>query len=109
MPTVDHGLDEDHIWAFNSTGYNQSSIRNGFTKGVWDMTTRNHVPFWGIKLAMPRFFREEKLEKFYRQWGVKLDLEKIKMRQAIEAMTSTEGITHKMRTQFKEEIQSYIS
>jgi hypothetical protein len=22
QPTVDHGLDEEHIWAFNLTGYN---------------------------------------------------------------------------------------
>jgi hypothetical protein len=23
MPTIDHGLDEDHVWAFRLSGYNQ--------------------------------------------------------------------------------------
>jgi hypothetical protein len=30
MPTIDHGLDEDHIWAFNLTGYNQFVIKNQY-------------------------------------------------------------------------------
>lgn len=28
MPLIDHGLDEQHIWAFNLTGYNQFAIKN---------------------------------------------------------------------------------
>jgi hypothetical protein len=28
VPTIDHGLDEDWIWNFNSTGYNQAIIKN---------------------------------------------------------------------------------
>jgi hypothetical protein len=31
VPTIDHGLDEDFIWAFNVTGYNQNIIKNQYT------------------------------------------------------------------------------
>lgn len=32
-PLIDHGLDEDHIWAFQKTLYNQNVIKNDFLSG----------------------------------------------------------------------------
>lgn len=34
-PAIDHGLDEDHIWAFNLTAYNQFHIKNNYTRNLW--------------------------------------------------------------------------
>lgn len=30
QPTIDHGLDEEHIWAFGVTAYNQFLIKNQY-------------------------------------------------------------------------------
>jgi hypothetical protein len=75
MPTIDHGLDEDHIWAFNMSGYNQFVIKNPYKQNIWDATRLWHAPFWGTKLQTPSFYKEEKLGKFYRQWATRLDFE----------------------------------
>lgn len=66
MPYIDHALDEEAIWAFNSTGYNQFVIKNQYTQSIWNATKATHAPFWGEKLCMPAFYKEEKMEPFYR-------------------------------------------
>jgi hypothetical protein len=63
---IDHGLDEKHIWAFNLTGYNQFAIKNQYSRNLWDATKATHAPFWGTKLMTPAFYKDEKLNKFYR-------------------------------------------
>lgn len=83
LPSIDHGLDEEHIWAFNNTGYNQFVIKNQYTTNLWNATKATHAPFWGQKLMTPSFYKEDKLPKFYRQWESRLGLEIIKMRHAI--------------------------
>ena len=66
MPTIDHGLDEDHIWAFNVSGYNQNIIKNQYKTNLWDMTKNLHAPFWGKKLITPAFYKEDKYQKMLR-------------------------------------------
>lgn len=83
VPVIDHGLDEDHIWAFNVTGYNQSVIKNHYLLNPWNATKANHAPYWGQKLLTPSFYKDEKLLKFLRQWESRQGLEIIKMRQAM--------------------------
>lgn len=50
---------------------------------MWEATKSNHVPFWGPKLITPAFYKEEKYERFMRQWDLRLGLEFVKMRQAL--------------------------
>lgn len=60
MPSIDHGVEEDSIWAFNLTAYNQWSIKNPYLTDTINAAKQSHAPFWGTKLAMPAFFRREK-------------------------------------------------
>lgn len=85
-PTIDHGLDEEHIWAFQKSAYNQISIKNQYVNGGYllALNTHLHQPHWGEKLQMPAWFKEEKMEKFFKHWQLKLGLENIKMRQALD-------------------------
>jgi hypothetical protein len=83
MPAIDHGLDEDHIWAFNMTGYNQYVVKNQYLLNPRNAAKANHAPYWGQKLITPSFYKDEKLEKFFRHWDTRLGLELLKMQQAI--------------------------
>ena len=60
MPTIDHGLDEDYIWAFNLTAYNQHVIKNQYMRDLWGASSDFSVPFWGMKLITPAFYKEDK-------------------------------------------------
>jgi hypothetical protein len=75
---VDHGLDEEHIWAFQSTLYNQKKIRNDWMRaGSSRAYALSYAPFWGEKLTQPHFYKAEKMPKFYRHWSHRLGLEAI--------------------------------
>lgn len=89
QPIIDHGLDEERIWAFNSTGFNQSAIKNPYSRSIWESTKLTHAPFWGQKLMTPAFYKQEKLPRFYKQWTSRLQLEMIKMRHALTAATAS--------------------
>jgi hypothetical protein len=104
-PVIDHGLDEQQIWAFNLTGYNQFVVKNSYSTNIWNATKAHHAPFWGNKLAMPSFYKEEKMAPFHRQWASRLGLEIIKMRHAI--MNRPGDI--QQRQKMKDEIEGYIS
>ena len=104
MPVIDHGLDELKIWAFNLTGYNQEVVRNPYAQNIWSATKATHAPFWGNKLFTPAFYKEDKMERFMRQWSSRLDLEVLKMRQAI---TNNPGDQNQQR-QFKAELEAFI-
>ena len=80
-PTIDHGQDEHHIWAFGKSLYNQTIIKNNHTPGGTSHQ-ETYAPWWGEKLTMPAFYKREKMEKFYRQWNHRRGLELIKIRQA---------------------------
>lgn len=75
FPTIDHGLDEDYIWGFPLTGYNQHVIKNNYTLNLWEASKKFHQPYWGQKLIAPSFFKREKFDKFIKQWAVRLQLE----------------------------------
>ena len=80
-PTIDHGQDEHHIWAFGKSLYNQTIIKNTHVPG--GTAHQDEVaPWWGEKLTMPAFYKREKMVKFYRQWNHRRGLELIKIRQA---------------------------
>lgn len=103
-PTIDHGVDEDFIWAFQRTGYNQLVVKNQYLKSPWAATQQLHQPHWGTKLFTPTFFKEEKLPKFFKQWELKVGLEKIKMRQAMHYRPGDKV----QQKQFKNEIEAYL-
>lgn len=73
-PTIDHGLDEDIIWNFPKTLYNQDVIKNAWTDPAGKAFTYSYAPFWGHKLAMPAWYKAEKMPKFYRHWNHRLGL-----------------------------------
>lgn len=77
---VDHGLDEDRIWCFPKTAYNQDVVKNPYTVPFSNALYLSHAPQWGQKLSQPHFFKQEKMEKFHRHWQHRLGLEAIKMR-----------------------------
>lgn len=80
--TVDHGNDEEFIWAFPKTAYNQNTVKNQYLTPGGRAGLYSHAPIWGRKLAMPHFYKKEKLEKFYRHWNHRLGLESLKIKHA---------------------------
>jgi len=105
MIAMDHGLEEDKIWAFRMTLYNQSGIFNNYTRNIFSATKANHVPFWGLKLSTPAFYKDKKLEKYAKQWKLRLGLEQIKLRHA--RVIRPDDLAQ--RDQFKAEIQQYLA
>ena len=59
-PLIDHGLDEDKVWAFKMTGYNQSAVSNIYKSDVYAASRMNHSPWWAAKLTTPAFYKNEK-------------------------------------------------
>jgi hypothetical protein len=83
MLTVDHGLEEDHVWAFRLTTYNQKVISNPYKNNIYAAAEKSNAPFWGHKLSTPSFHREHKVVKFMRHWDYRKGLELIKLDQAL--------------------------
>jgi hypothetical protein len=46
-PTIDHGLDEEYIWAFPKTLYNQDRVLNMWTDPSNKAYTYSFAPYWG--------------------------------------------------------------
>jgi hypothetical protein len=104
-PTIDHGVDEEYIWAFGSSLYNQTRIKNTYTApGSFDMF-RSHAPFWGEKLSQMAFHKRDKLPKFYRHWQHRLGLEHLKMEQAMKFGNQP---TDAERDYMKAQLNNYI-
>lgn len=82
-PLIDHGLDEDHVWAFRKTGYNQSVVVNPYRTDLFAATRINALPFWALKLATPAFYKKEKFETMLKHWNWRIGLEKIKQKHAL--------------------------
>ena len=83
-PTIDHGLDEDHIWAFSKTNYNQNVIRNPYTRDLMGALKEHNAPWWGKKLLAPAWYKEDKYTKFLEHYAIKLDFQRLLMRHANE-------------------------
>jgi hypothetical protein len=81
-PTIDHGLEEDKVWAFKMTGYNQDAIVNPYTN-MFTASRLNHLPFWALKLSTPHFYKTDKFNKMLLQWEWRVGLEKIKQKHSI--------------------------
>ena len=103
-PTVDHGMDEDYVWAFRNTHFGQHQVQNWYAESLEKAASMSHAPFWGLKLAAPAFYRDDKFKKFQQQWAQRLGLEQIKMKHALDATRSTKA----QRKAWKQEIQQYI-
>ena len=84
-PTVDHGLDEDKIWNFRKTTYNQDVVNNPWAKDAWQaMLEHSSLPWWGQKLAAPSFYKREKFERFMKQRDIRIRFDILLMKQAKE-------------------------
>ena len=103
-PVIDHGLDEDKIWAFRMTAYNQDQIKNEWALDLNEAKKSSHAPWWGLKLATPAFSKDSKLPTFFRQWQSRLELELLKSRHAIELAQAKQTSDPKTRQRMKEEV-----
>jgi hypothetical protein len=103
--TVDHGLDEEHIWAFGKSLYNQDVIKNDWVNPMTNAFKKSFAPFWGEKLQMPAWYKKEKMGKFYRHWSHRLGLEALKMEHATSYGANP---SQEERASMKEEIANYI-
>jgi len=56
------------------------ALSEGFSRA----TEYTNIPFWGQKLMTPHFFKQEKMDKLFRHWKIREDLEVLKIHQAIE-------------------------
>jgi hypothetical protein len=56
-------------------------------------------------LITPAFYKDDKYIKFLKQWTIRLGLEKIKLRQAIQNPTPDRHT----RQKFKEEVEAYLA
>lgn len=63
-PFIDHGTEENDIWAFRMSPYNQDVVINPFHKGLYSALRRSNAPYWGHKLGTMAFFKEDKMKKF---------------------------------------------
>lgn len=82
--TIDHGVDEEHIWAFGKTLHNVEAVKNQYVSAGGQLNVQSFAPFWGHKLSMPAWYRKDKMEKFYRHWNHRLGLESLKISHAIK-------------------------
>jgi len=80
-------------------------IKNQYTRNLWNSTKMLHQPFWGEKLITPTFYKDEKYAKFLKQWGIRLNLEFIKMRHALISNNPDKQTKQMM----KEEIEAFIA
>ena len=81
-PAIDQGGDEEHIWAFPRTIYNQTLVKNEYFDGGSKEVMKSFAPHWGQKMTQPHFFKEAKMEKFFRHWEHRKGLEALKVKHA---------------------------
>ena len=84
VPVVDHGHDENHIWSFHKSVYNQNVIDNPYTRGIRSTLHEHRAPWWGKKLATPAFYTDAKYQKFWEQYAIKIEFELLKLKHASE-------------------------
>mmetsp|Transcript_4911 Transcript_4911/g.3504 ORF Transcript_4911/g.3504 Transcript_4911/m.3504 type:complete len:174 (+) Transcript_4911:776-1297(+) len=69
---------------------------------------REYTPHWGRKLVTPAFYTDEKMDRFMRQWDLKMGFESLKLKHAgILALTA--GDKRPLLQQMKEEVENYIA
>mmetsp|Transcript_36145 Transcript_36145/g.55505 ORF Transcript_36145/g.55505 Transcript_36145/m.55505 type:complete len:306 (+) Transcript_36145:359-1276(+) len=104
-PLIDHGVDEESIWAFPRSNYNQEMIINNWFGSGSKAHQFSYAPFWGHKLSMMHFYKPEKMQKFYRHWNHRKGLEALKQKQV---MTYGESPSEEDHQAMEAEIRQYI-
>jgi len=104
--TVDHGLDEEHIWAFGRDLFNQEVVKNTWMNENYLSGKHSYAPWWGEKLCMPHFYKQDKLEKFDRHWDHRLGLETLKK---LHVLRFGRNPSEHARKAMQDEINWYIS
>jgi hypothetical protein len=104
-PTIDHGMDEDDIWAFGKSLYNQNIIKNTWSNHELS-NKHSYAPFWGEKLCMPAWYKRNKIPKFKRHWTHRRGLEMIKMTHIMRYGTNP---SKKERDEIREELINYVN
>jgi len=105
IPVIDHGLDEEKIWAFRKTNYNQDVIYNPYTRDFWTAQYEHNAPYWGLKLSTPAFYKDEKYSKFFLQYALRLDFQRLKLRHAKELIPGDQA----QRDRMKAEVADFIA
>lgn len=104
-PFIDHGLEEDHVWAWRKDLLNQKIIENDLFANPWSATEKLAAPFWAAKLCGPHFYTEEKFQKMMMQWRWRQDFEILKMQQAIELRPGDK----QQQAEHHEQIQKFMA
>lgn len=104
VPVIDHGLDEEKIWAFRKTNYNQDVIYNPYTRDMWSAAYEHNAPWWGLKLSTPAFYKDAKYAKFFKQYAIRLDFQRLKLRHAKELIPGD----MQQRDRMKAEVASFL-
>ena len=105
MPVIDHGLDEEKIWAFRKTNYNQDVIYNPYTRDIWNAQYEHNAPWWGLKLSTPAFYKDEKYSKFFKQYAIRLDFQRLKLKHAQEIIPGDMA----QRDRMKAEVGAFLA
>jgi hypothetical protein len=83
MAFIDHGIEEDNIWAFPLSFYNSPIVKNEYLVAPDRAFSHSYAPFWGEKLMTPAFYKEDKMKRFMFQWNLKIGLQALKIKQAV--------------------------
>lgn len=102
---IDHGMDEEYIWAFGRNLFNQCAVKNPYNETFSRAGLYSHAPFWGKKLSEPHFYKDEKIPKFMRHWDHRKGLETLKMKHALQFGRNP---TDQQKEQIQAEINAYI-
>ena len=105
VPVIDHGLDEEKIWAFRKTNYNQDVIYNPYTRDRFSAMYEHNAPWWGLKLSTPAFYKDEKYAKFFKQYAIRLEFQRLKLRHAQELRPGDMA----QRDQMKAEVSDFLA
>lgn len=102
-PLIDHGLDELNVWAHRRSLYNQDVITNHYSTDLWGSMEKTHHPWWGLKLAAPCFYTDERMATFQKQWGQRIGLELLKIQHSEQDMYNPNTYARQ-----KAEVQAYL-
>jgi hypothetical protein len=98
-------MDEDHIWAFHRTLFNQEVVKNTWSDPKYASGKLSFAPFWGEKLSMPAWYKREKMDTFQRHWNHRRGLEMLKQSHVIRFGTTP---SEQARQIIQDEIAGYI-
>lgn len=81
-------MDEDKIWNFQMTPYNQQAVYNKHIYDPRGASQDTYMPHWFAKLLTPLHHKDGSkqyyLDEFVKQWNERIGLEKMKRRMAAD-------------------------